>query len=178
MLEFLKEKIAGRVIGKHLKDQNFEPYTFRGFIKSSYSFFVEMPEDDRDFTYSLSVLNFLADNKKSAMILARDFKVSLLPQKFKARTIAYSEKDITKWKLPSRRLVEKVSKMPFNAAIDLNRQDSLFHNYIANIVKAPLKIGFVKNDSDKFYNFQVINHGDSPEISYQNFLNCLKMFQD
>ncbi len=137
-----------------------------------------MPEDDRDFTYSLSVLNFLAENKKSAMILARDFKVSLLPQKFKVRAISYSEKEITKWKLPTRHLIEKVSEMPFNVAIDLNRKDSLFHNYIANIVKAPLKIGFVKNDSDKFYNFQVINHGDNPEISYQNFLNCLKMFQD
>jgi Family of unknown function (DUF6913) len=178
MLEFLKEKIAEKVIEKHLKDQKFEPYTFSGFIKSSYSFFVEMPEDDRDFTYSLSVLNFLADNKKSAMTLARDFKVSLLPQKFKARAISYSEKDITKWKLPARHLIEKVGEMPFNVAIDLNRKDSFFHNYIANIVKAPLKIGFVKNDSDKFYNFQVINHGDNPEISYQNFLNCLKMFQD
>lgn len=178
MLEFLKEKIAGKVIERHLKDQGFAPNTFRSFIKSSYSFFVEMPEDDRDFTYSLSVLNFLSENKKNAMILARDFKVSLLPQKFKARAIAYSEKDIKKWKLPSRNLIEKVSQMPFNAAIDLNRKDSLFHNYIVNIVKAPIKIGFVKSDSDKFYNFQVINHGDSPEISYQNFLNCLKMFQD
>jgi len=178
MLEFLKEKIAGKVIEKQLKDQSFEPHTFTGFIKSSYSFFVAMPEDDRDFTYSLSVLNFLAENKKSAMILARDFKVSLLPQKFKARAIEYSEKDVTKWKLPAKRLIEKVSEMPYNALIDLNRRNSLFHNYIANIVKAPLKIGFVKSDSDKFYNFQVINHGDNPEISYRNFLNCLKMFQD
>ena len=178
MLEFLKEKIAGKVIRKHLKDQSFEPHTFTAFFKSSYSFFITMPEDDRDFTYSLSVLNFLAENKKSAMILSRDFKVSLLPQKFKARAIEYSEKDITKWKLPARKLIEKVSEMPYNALIDLNRKESLFHNYIANIVKAPLKIGFVKNDSDKFYNFQVINHEDNPEISYQNFLNCLKMFQD
>jgi hypothetical protein len=178
MLEFLKEKIAGKVIEKRLRDQSFESHTFTGFFNSSYSFFVAMPEDDRDFTYSLSVLNFLAENKKSAMILVRDFKVSLLPQRFKARAIEYSEKDITNWKLPARRLIEKVTEMQFNASIDLNRKDNLFHSYIANIIKAPLKIGFVKNGSDKFYNFQIINHGDNPEISYQNFLNCLKMFQD
>ena len=178
MFEFLKEKIAEKVIAKQLKDQNFEQHTFTGFFKSSYTFFVAMPEEDRDFTYSLPILNFLAENKKSAMILTRDFKVSLLPQRFKSKAIEYSEKDITKWKLPARQLIDKLSEMQFNVSIDLNRKDSLFHSYIANIVKTPLKIGFVKSDSDKFYNFQIINHEDNPEISYQNFLNCLKMFQD
>jgi hypothetical protein len=65
----------------------------------------------------------------------------------------------------------------FNVSIDLNRKDNLFHSYSVCVVKTRLKIGFVKNDSDKFYNLQIINHEDNPEISYENFLNCLKMFQ-
>lgn len=178
MLEFLKEKIAGRVVERQLKEQSFGLNAFTGFFKDSYTFFVAMPEEDKDFTYSLSVLNFLAENKKSSMVLARDFKISLLPQKYRGRTVEYSEKDVTKWKLPSKRLVNKLSGMQFNVSIDLNRKDNLFHSFSVNVVKARLKIGFAKSESDKFYNLQIINHEDNPEISYENFLNCLKMFQD
>lgn len=178
MFEFLKEKIAEKVVDKQLAVQGFEQNTFTGFLKNSYTFFVSMPEEDRDFTYSLSVLNFLAEQKKSSMILVRDFKVSLLPHKYRSRAIEYSERDITKWKLPSKRLLEKLNEVQFNVSMDLNRKDSLFHSYSVGIVKARLKIGFVKSDSDKFYNLQIINHEDNPEISYENFLNCLKMFQD
>jgi hypothetical protein len=66
--------------------------------------------------------------------------------------------------------------MQFNVSIDLNRKENLFHSYSANLVKAPLKVGFAKSDADKFYNLQVINGEDNPQISYENFLNCLKMF--
>jgi len=176
MLDFLKNKIAEKVIDKQLKTHKFEPHTFTGFFNKAYTFFVAMPEDDRDFSYSLSVLNFLAVNNKSAMVMTKDFKVSLLPQKFRGRAIEYSEKDVNKWNLPSKRLVDKLSEMQFNVSIDLNRKESLFYSYSSNLVQSPMKIGFAKEDSDKFYNLQIINHEENPEISYQNFLNCLKMF--
>jgi len=176
MLDFLKHKIAEILVDKQLKKQQFEPHTFTDFFDKAFTFFIAMPEDERDFTYSLIILNFLADYKKSAMVMTKDFKVSLLPQKFRGRAIEYSEKDITKLKLPSKRLADKLSEMQFNASIDLNRKENLFYSYSSNIVQAPLKIGFAKPDSDKFYNLQIKNEEDNPEISYENFLNCLKMF--
>ncbi|RPI75759.1 MAG: hypothetical protein EHM47_01740 [Ignavibacteriales bacterium] len=176
MLDFLKNKIAEKLIDRQLKTQHFEPHTFTGFFNRAYTFFVAMPEDDRDFSYSLSVLNFLAINNKSAMVMTKDFKVSLLPQKFRGRAVEYSLKDINKWNLPAKRLADKLSGMQFNVSIDLNRNENLFYSYSSNLVQAPMKIGFVKPDSDKFYNLQIINHEENPEISYENFLNCLKMF--
>lgn len=176
MIDFFKHKIAERVVERQLKEQHFERHIFTDFFGKAFTFFVAMPEEDRDFTYALSVLNFLAENKKSAMVMTKDFKVSLLPQKFRGRAIEYSEKDITKWKLPSKKLIDKLIEMQFNVSIDLNRQENLFYSYAANLVHAPLKIGFAKPDSDKYYNLQIINEEENPEISYENFLNCLKMF--
>jgi len=176
MLDFLKHKIAEILVDKQLKKQHFEPHTFTDFFDKAFTFVIAMPEDERDFTYSLIILNFLADYKKSAMVMTKDFKVSLLPQKFRGRAIEYSEKDITKLKLPSKRLADKLTEMQFNASIDLNRKENLFYSYSSNLVQAPLKIGFAKPDSDKFYNLQIKNEEDNPEISYENFLNCLKMF--
>jgi hypothetical protein len=175
MLDFLKNKIAEIVVEKQLKEQHFEPHTFTEFSKA-FTFFVAMPGDDRDFTYSIPILNFLAEKKKSAMIMTRDFKVSLLPQKFRGRAVEYTERDINKWNLPAKKLADKLSEMQFNVAIDLNRKENLFYSYSSNLVQAPLKISFAKQEADRFYNLQIKNEEDNPEISYENFLNCLKMF--
>ena len=176
MLDFLKNKIAEKVVDKQLKTQTFEPHTFTDFFNKAFTFFVAMPEDDRDFTYSLPILSFLAEYKKSAMVMTKDFKVSLLPQKFRGRAVEYNDRDKNKWNLPTKRLADKLSEMQFNVSIDLNRQENLFYSYSSNLVQSPLRIGFAKPDSDKFYNLQILNQEDNPEISYENFLNCLKMF--
>jgi len=74
-------------------------------------------------------------------------------------------------------LEEKLSSLFFNAVLDLNRKDNLFYSYISNIANAPIRVGFQKNDSDKFYNLQIMNNIIyTPEVSYKNFLNCLRMF--
>jgi hypothetical protein len=176
MLDFIKNKIAEKVVDKQLKDQQFERHTFTDFFNRAFTFFIVMPEDDRDFNHSFTVLNFLADYKKSAVVMTKDFKVSLLPQKFRGRAVEYSLKDINKWKLPSKKLADKLGNMQFNVAIDLNREENLFFSYALNLVQAPLRIGFAKPDSDKFYNLQILNHENNPEISYGNLLNCFKMF--
>ena len=177
MFGFIKEKIAGIVVQKQLKNKHLDSHIFTGFFDKAFTFFVAMPEDDHDFNHSLVVLNFLTENKKSVMVLTRDFKVSLLPPKYRAKTIEYNFKDISKLYLPSKRLMDKLTEMQFNASIDLNRKHNLFYSLSANLVQAPLRIGFTKTDSDKFYNLQVANGEDNPEISYKNFLNCLQMFQ-
>ena len=176
MLEFIKNIIAEKVVDKQLKEHHFESHTFTDFFNKAFTFFIAMPEDDKDFTYSLTVLNFLADYNKSVVVMTKDFKVSLLPQKYRGRAVDYSIRDISTLKLPSKKLADKLSEMQFNVCIDLNRKENLFYSYSSNLVQAPLKIGFAKPDSDKFYNLQIFNDEENPEVSYRNLLNCLKMF--
>ena len=104
MLDFLKHKIAEKVVDKQLKEQHFELHTFTDFFDKAFTFFIAMPEDDRDFTYSLNVLSFLAETKKSAMVMTKDFKVSLLPQKFRGRAVEYSDKDINQVETPFKKI--------------------------------------------------------------------------
>ena len=66
--------------------------------------------------------------------------------------------------------------MRFDGVIDLNIKDELFYSFASNLVNAKIRIGFSKKGSDKFYNFQVANKDIDPVKSYNNFLNCLKMF--
>ncbi|MCK5455784.1 MAG: hypothetical protein KAI45_01580 [Melioribacteraceae bacterium] len=59
--------------------------------------------------------------------------------------------------------------------IDLNRDVDIFSSALANVPLSDFRIGFVKKDSDSFYNFQIPNE-INPEKSYRNLLNSLRMF--
>ena len=66
--------------------------------------------------------------------------------------------------------------MRFDVIIDLNRGEEIFYTYITKALNVPVKIGFVNSDSDNYFNIQIANSRNDPEISYNNLLNCLKMF--
>jgi hypothetical protein len=43
-------------------------------------------------------------------------------------------------------------------------------------VPSKVRIGFKRKGSDKYYNLQIANNEEKAENSYNNYLNCLKMF--
>jgi hypothetical protein len=100
----------------------------------------------------------------------------LIPAKFRPSVVDFSLEDLSRLKLPTARLKDKLSTLEFNTVLDLNRKESLFNSYSANLVKANLRVGFTKYNSDKYYNLQVANLEDNAQIVYKNFLNCLQMF--
>ena len=176
MIGQLKDRIAEFLVKNKLKDFEIAEHNFRDFFRKSFDFFITMPEIDSDFSHSLSILYFLDENRKSVTVFTHDFRVNLLPTKFRQKAIGYTINDINKLNLPSKRISDNIEKLRFQAVIDLNRQENLFCSYIVNRIMAPYKMGFVKGDPDKFYNIQVINKSSDAENSYKNLLNCLKMF--
>jgi hypothetical protein len=135
-----------------------------------------MPADDRDFRLSTTVLEYLKEQKKNVVVLTNDFRISLLPTFFKANSVEHGIKDVTKLKLPTKNIINKLKRMRFDVIIDLNREEEIFYKYITRLLDVPLKIGFVNTDSDNYFNMQIANSRNDPEISYNNLLNCLKMF--
>jgi hypothetical protein len=176
MIGQLKEKIASLLVKNRLKDFEITEHNFRDFFRRSFDFFVTMPENDSDFNHALQILNYLDENRKSVTVFTHDYKVNLLPTKFRQKAIGYTIDDVNKLNLPSKRISDQLERLRFQTVIDLNRQENLFCSYIVNRLKAPYKMGFVKGDPDKYYNIQVINKSPDAENSYKNLLNCLKMF--
>ena len=172
----LKDKIAGFLVKNKLKDFEITEHNFRDFFKKSFNFFIAMPENDTDFGQAFFVLDYLEENRKSVTVFTHDYKVNLLPTKFRQKAIGYNLSDVSKLNLPSKRISDKLEQMRFQAVIDLNRQENIFCSYVTNLIKAPYKMGFVKGNPDKYYNIQVINRSTDAENSYKNLLNCLKMF--
>jgi hypothetical protein len=176
MIEIIKEKIAGFVVKNKLKHSAYESRIFTNFFKKSFSFFVIMPENETDFHQSIQVLEGLELHRKNPTIFTYDFRMNLIPVKYRHAAVGHTREDFNKLKLPVKKLSEKLSHLEFQAVLDLNREDNVFYGYCANLVKAPIRASFVKESSDNFYNFQILNRQDNAEISYKNFLNCLEMF--
>ncbi|MEO8399070.1 MAG: hypothetical protein ABI550_04545, partial [Ignavibacteriaceae bacterium] len=139
-------------------------------------FLVLMPENESDFHHSIVVLKGLEENKKNATIFTFDFRVSLIPVKYRPHVIEYGIDDLNKINLPSKKIISKLNEYNFQAVIDLNRDENIFYSYVANIVKVPVRVGFKKKNSDKFYNLQIANNEANADISYKNFLNSIEMF--
>lgn len=176
MIDEIKKKIAQVIIDKSFKHKPKEEQSFANFYKRSFNIIIIMPEDEHDFNHSFAVLKYLEETKKNSVILTYEYRVSLIPAKYRPHVISHNIDDMTKLNLPSKRLITRISESRYDAAIDLNRRENVFYGYLFNIIDAPLKIGFKNENSDKYYNVQIVNSESSPEESYKNLLNCLQMF--
>jgi len=174
--DFFTTIIAKYKINKSINNQIVSEMDFSSLLKKSYSFLVIMPDEEADFHHSMRVLEYLKAESKHATILTKDYRVSLINPKLRPNLIEYEIRDITKIKLPSKKLISKLSERNFDVVIDLNRKENLFYSYAASQTKSALKIGFEKKGSDKFYNFQVSYKGGEPEEAYKYLVKCLQMF--
>lgn len=176
MIDFVKEKLAGLIVGGKVKSEHYTTRSFRDFFKKSFTFLVLMPDNDNDFHHAIEVLKGLSLNKKHATVFTQEFRANLVPVKYRPHVVEYTDRDISRLYIPSKKLMEKLNPLRFNAVLDLNRKENIFCSIVTSLVDAPIKMGFQKGSSDKYYNLQIINKEENPEISYKNFLNCLEMF--
>jgi len=176
MIATLKEQAARFIVRKKIPQKDFHQREFSSIFTKTYTFLILMPLDEKDFRLVFPILEYLREQRKNIIVLTNDFRISLLQPYFKTNAIEHGIKDITKLNLPSKNLLNKLSNMRFDVIIDMNRKEVLYYSFIAKSLNAQVKIGFVRSDSDKYFNFQVVNNQNDPEISFQNLLNCLKMF--
>lgn len=177
MIGTLIERAARFVVKKKIPEAEFSQRNFSSIFAKTYSFLVLMPANESDFRFVFPILEYLREQRKNIVVMTYDYRVSLLQPYFKTNAIEHGVKDETKLNLPSKKLLEKLTNMRFDVIIDTNRAEILYYSYIAKSLNSNVKIGFVRSDSDKYFNFQVINKQNDPETSYKNLLDCLKMFQ-
>jgi len=174
--DFFKTIAAKYKINKSIGNTTADGTDFSSLFKKSYSLLVIMPEEEIDFHFSVNVLEFLKNESKHVTVLTKDYRVSLINPKLRPNLIEYEIRDINKIKLPTKKLISKLSEKNFDVVIDLNRKENLFCSYAVSTIKSSLKIGFEKKGADKFYNFQISYNGVEPDEAYNYLVNCLQMF--
>lgn len=176
MIGTLKEQAAKFIINRKPGGQLFNEREFSSIFKHSFSFLILMPVVEKDFRLAMQLLEFLKESKKNVITMTNDFRISLLPPSLKNSAIEHGINEKNKLDLPSRKILQKLDKMRFDVVIDMNRSEVLYYSFVTKHLKSPIKIGFVRPNSDKYFNLQIVNNSTDAEIAYQNLLNCLKMF--
>jgi hypothetical protein len=176
MFKTIKNKIVHTIVSQKLKHLRMGRQSFRNLYSDTPQFLVLMPENESHFYYALNVLKTLIDEGKMITLLTHDYRVNTLPQKFRQGIIDYGIADISKLNLPNKKFEQRLKEQQFSAVLDLSKEEDLFNSLAANLVQSQVRIGFKKKNSDMYYNLQVANSENNPEIFYKNFLNCLQMF--
>ena len=109
--------------------------------------------------------------------MVRDDQLFAMASAPPLKTLTYSARDINKWFVPRRALLQRMESNNFDVALDLNLNLSLTCAFLCKASNAPLRISFLKKNGDQFYNFQVKTTGNNDnKFSYQSLLKCLDMF--
>jgi len=150
--------------------------SFQNFFFEAKEVLIILPNLENNFIEEvIKIIRFVYIHKKKIFIIYKSGNQKYLPTDFEYSSHEISKIDKTKFELPTKELADKIKKYTFDIVIDLNLKNDLFSSALANIPLSDFRIGFIKNKSDLFYNFQIPSEINS-EKSYRNLLNSLRMF--
>ena len=175
MIERTKKWISLKLLKRQLKRKSVEQSNFNNFIKNSKKFLLILPDDKVNWDFLMPTFDFLLKSEKELSLFFPENQLGSIPLKQKFSSITYNEVDVSRFNLPDKSLTDKLGNHTFDVVIDLNTKENIFYSAVANLVKSDFRIGFIKKDSDLYYNFQIPSEINN-EISYRNLLNSLTMF--
>ena len=162
----------------HFRHNRDRIMNFTDALTRSRRALVIFPESSVDGESASTFLQYLIRKFSSErlMVIIRDDQLFTMASAPPLKTLTYSERDINKWFVPRRELLQRMESNNFDVAVDLNLNFSLTSAFLCKASNAPLRIGFVKKNSDQFYNFQFKTKGNNNKYSYRSLLKCLDMF--
>ena len=114
MFEAIKKRIALYIVNQKLRHNKTESISFKNLLKNSFRFFIIMPWNESNFHKAEVVLKFFEGKKKEVIVFTRDYRINLLPQKFRPGAVDFGISDISKLYLPSGSLEKKLKKLKLN----------------------------------------------------------------
>jgi hypothetical protein len=162
----------------HFRHNHDRIMNFTDALRRSRRALVIFPESSVDGESASTFLQYLIRKFSSErmMVIIRDDQLFTMASAPPLKTLTYSERDINKWFVPRRELLQRMESNNFDVAVDLNLNFSLTSAFLCKASNAPLRIGFAKKNSDQFYNFQFKTKGNNNKYSYRSLLKCLDMF--
>jgi hypothetical protein len=175
MVDNIREYLRRTLLKRQLKKGTYEQSNFKDFFKNSSSILLIIPQDKDIWNFLKPIFKYLKSTEKEISIMLPEDQLSSFMLGRKSKSITFNKNYISKLNLPNKTFIEKLSAYSFDIIIDLNLEENLFYSAAANIIKSKFRVGFVKSDSDLYYNFQIPKEINN-EISYRNLLNSLTMF--
>lgn len=174
MFENLKYRLAQYTALKSFKKVEEDEKEFNKFFSNSTKFLLIIPTVQEDVNNCLDFYHKLAEmNKNIKLLRIAPVKIADLNT---TDIINLKETDFSRLNLPNKNFLKQLKSEKFDISIDLELNNNLIAGYLTKHSNAFYKVGFKKENSDLYYNFQVSKSTINSEISYRNLLNSLLMF--
>lgn len=167
MLSFILKKTAAK------KD---ELSTRGDFFSFSRKFTLFLPEKEEDVKAVLPLIDALVAHEKRLIIYVFSAHHHFVRTGNLIQVEQYFETVKNKFDLPKKEFRRRLSETDSDIVIDLNRSANVFAAVASNFINSKSYVGFKRNGLEKFFNILVEDSSASSVLSYENLLNCLKMF--
>ena len=155
------------------------PQPFSDFLKDARNVLITMPvgyeeavcagDALAEFRHRLSHLHLTVVHSSTRATSLINF-----PQ---CEVIRMDPEDINRFSLPRTALLKRIFTRQFDVAIDFNLDFVLHTAYICKASRAKVRVGFMHEASDLFYNVQLkFKKHRTPQALYDKFAACLAMF--
>lgn len=179
MLEKLRLQIGTSYARFHFHTAREPIFRFTEAISEARKPVVFLPELSAEASVIEEVLKFLGQrfHTSKMVLVARKDVIPYLPDLRRFNVVMFGNEELNTWYIPRTDLLRKMKKSTFDVALDLNIRFALPSSFLCRASRAPLRIGFVKQYADTFYNFQV-QAGATNNLTqvYSQLLKCIEMF--
>lgn len=179
MLERLR--ISTGMIGArfHFRKSHDDALSFADSLTSASRILLIMPLDGSPLYPVAPVLTMLRAHKSDEQItvIVASHSTEAFVALDRSPILRILPGEIGPFFLPRKELLSRITREPYDLAIDLNLDFHLPSGYICRESNARVRVGFSGKYADLFYNFQVqTSHGESRTLRYERFAHCLEMF--
>jgi len=179
MFENLREHIGiqlTRFQFRHRPDQVLE---FTNALSKAKTALVVMPFDTLTTSSTVNLLRTLRTKfKDKNLTLVLGEHNTEIPLEMRHCDILHLyDHELNQIFLPRKTIINRIRRKRYDVAIDLNLDFILPTAYICKASEAKVRIGFVKQHADMFYNFQIQKDArKKPAVTYDFLALCFKMF--
>ncbi|HPO55785.1 MAG: glycosyltransferase family 9 protein [Ignavibacteriales bacterium] len=137
------------------------------------SVFIIFPENEEDVKNSVSIITDLVARKKKITVLIHGEFVRFIPNSYALMIKEYFPKDKLFGEIPKQNIKNLINSQEADLLLNLNRNDEIFTLLCTSLVSAPVKFGFRKEFSDRFFNLQFASNSSDSYNSFSNFKSYL-----
>jgi len=135
--------------------------------------FIIFPENEEDIKNSISFITDFLKMKKKITVLIRGEHVRYIPNSYALMVKEYFPTDKLFGEIPKQNIKNLLQNEQADLLLNLNRDDEVFTFMCCSLIKSPVKFGFQKEFSDRFFNLQFASNSKDSYNTYNNFKTYL-----
>jgi len=179
MLETLRRNIGVTTVRFFVRMKAAKSVHFSNAFTNARTALVILPEHQNYYPIALPFVRLLREKfYGNRMTLVVPDANEELAQTFAQTTIVPAGKEQTNmFFLPKQTVLQRLLSQRFDLLVDLNFTVVPIAAYLCRAVDAYIKVGFVKQHADAFYNFQIQSPPNrNPKSRYEQLFRTLSMF--